>query len=148
MGIPAVARHFEGHDLVVAFGAAIFRHHEFMEGDYLPAGSELWAVTSDADEAARAPLGHILIGDPADAMVRLAAEVPATSRPPVPASEPLSHPDAAGPAFTAKANIDALNVAKTDSTVIAHEWTSAERLSDRFDLSRPGSATACGPRRC
>ncbi len=69
VGIPAVARHFEGHDLVVAFGAAIFRHHEFMEGDYLPAGSELWAVTSDPDEAARAPLEHILIGDPADAMV-------------------------------------------------------------------------------
>ncbi len=40
--IPGLARHFEGHDLVVVFGAAIFRYHEFQDGDYLPSGVELW----------------------------------------------------------------------------------------------------------
>ncbi len=57
-GIPTVARHFEGHDLIVAFGAAIFRYHKFVEGDYLPEGAELWAVTSDPDEAARSVRAH------------------------------------------------------------------------------------------
>jgi benzoylformate decarboxylase len=45
--IPALASHFEGHDLVVAFGAPIFKYHEFEDGDYLPAGAELWAVRSE-----------------------------------------------------------------------------------------------------
>jgi benzoylformate decarboxylase len=79
--IPAVAGHFEGHDLVVVFGAPIFMCHEFADGDYLPAGTELWAVTPDPDEAARAPVGHILIGDPAEALKRLADTIPAAGRP-------------------------------------------------------------------
>jgi benzoylformate decarboxylase len=138
-GIPAVARYFEEHDLIVAFGAAIFRYHEFAEGDYLPEGAELWAVTSDPDEATRAPFGHILIGDPSDAISRLADAMPGAGRPPLPPRDLTPQPDTTGPAFTDEAIIDALNAAKTDSTVIAHEWTSAGKKWDRFDLTRPGS---------
>jgi benzoylformate decarboxylase len=95
--IPAVAGHFEGHDLVVALGAPIFIYHEFADGDYLPSGTELWAVTSDPDEAARAPVGHILIGDPADAVKRLADAIPAAGRPPLTCG-PLPQADTTGPA--------------------------------------------------
>ena len=138
--IPAVASHFDGHDLIVAFGAAIFRYHAFADGDYLPAGAELWAVTADPDEAARAPFGHILIGDPAQAVKRLADTLPgAGRRPPLPAREPLPQADTAGPAFTEEAILDAVNAAKTDSTVIAHEWTSADAKWDRLEFTRPGS---------
>ena len=137
--IPAVAGQFDGHDLVVAFGAAIFLYHEFAEGDYLPAGAELWAVTADPDEAARAPFGHILVGDPAEAVKRLADTVPAAGRPPLPAREPLPPADTTGPAFTREAILDAVNAAKTDSTVIVSEWTSVDLEWDRFDFTRPGS---------
>src|SRR6202012_5896534 len=105
--IPAGASHFAGHDLIVAFGAPIFMSHEFAAGDYLPAGAELWAVTSDPDEAARAPLGHILIGDPADAVKRLPDTTRADGRSPL-AREPLPAADTTGPAFTDEAIIDAL----------------------------------------
>ena len=137
--IPGVAARLDGHDLIAAFGAAIFRYHEFAEGDYLPAGAELWAVTSDPDEAARAPVGHALIGDPSDALPRLADTIPATGRTALtalPQPEPL---DEAGPAFSAEAIIDALNAAKDQNTVIAHEWTSIDTTWDRFDISHPGS---------
>jgi benzoylformate decarboxylase len=138
--IPAVASHFDGHDLIVAFGAPIFRYHEFADGDYLPAGAELWAVTSDPDEAARAPVGHILIGDPADAIKRLADTIPDAGRPPRPARGPLPQADTTGPAFTQEAILDAVNAAKTDSTVIAHEWTSTMTAGwDRLDFTRSGS---------
>ncbi|HEY6789533.1 MAG TPA: benzoylformate decarboxylase [Trebonia sp.] len=136
--IPTVASHLDRHDLIVAFGAAIFRYHEFAEGDYLPAGAELWAVTDDPDEAARAPFGHILIGDPADAVKRLADTMPGAGRPPL-AREPLPQADTAGPDFTAETIIDAVNAAKTGSTVIAHEWASAMVTWDRFEFTRPGS---------
>jgi benzoylformate decarboxylase len=138
--IPAVASHFDGHDLVVAFGAPIFMYHEFADGDYLPAGAELWAVTSDPDEAARAPVGHILIGDPAEAVSRLAGTIAAAGRPPLPAREPLPQADTSGPAFTKEAILDAVNAAKTDSTVFAHEWTSTMTAAwDRLEFTRPGS---------
>lgn len=137
--IPGVAARLAGHDLIVVFGAAIFGYHEFAEGDYLPAGAELWAVTSDPDEAARAPVGRALIGDPSDALARLADTMPATGRAALTAlaqPEPL---DEAGPAFSAEAIIDALDAARDENTIIAHEWTSVDTTWDRFDLSRPGS---------
>ena len=96
-------------------------------------------VTSDPDEAARAPFGHILIGDPAEAVKRLADTILGTGRPPLPAREPLPQADTDGPAFTEEAILDAVNAAKTDDTVIAHEWTSADLKWDRFDFTRPGS---------
>jgi benzoylformate decarboxylase len=137
--IPAVARHFDGHDLVVVLGAPVFMYHEFEDGDYLPAGAELWAVTSDPDEAARAPAGHILIGDPAEAVQRLADTVPAAGRPPL-TREPVPEADTTGPDFTMEAIMDAVNAAKTDSTVFAHEWTSTMvNAWDRLELTRPGS---------
>jgi benzoylformate decarboxylase len=134
-----VASHFAGHDLVIALGAAIFRYQVFTEGDQLPEGTDLWAVTSDPDEAARAPFGRILIGDPADAVARLAADMPATTRPPLPARASTPQPDTNGPGYTAEAIIDALDAAKSDGTVIAHEWSSAATKWDRFDFTRPGS---------
>jgi benzoylformate decarboxylase len=136
--IPAVASHFDGHDLIVAFGAAIFTYHEFQDGDYLPAGTELWAVTADPDEAARAPVGRILIGDPADAVKRLADTIPGAGRPSL-ARGPLPQADTTGPDFTVEAIMDAVNAAKTDDTVIAHEWASAMVKWDRLELTRPGS---------
>ena len=138
-GIPTVASHFDGHDLIVAFGAAIFLYHEFIDGDYLPGGAELWAVTADPDQAARAPVGHILIGDPADAVKRLADTTPAARRPALPAPEPLPQADTAGPGFTEEAIRDAVNEAKTDSTVIAHEWASTMARWERLEFTRPRS---------
>jgi benzoylformate decarboxylase len=66
------------------------------------------AVTSDPDEAARTPVGHILLGDPADAIKRLADAIPGARRPPLPAREPLPRADTTGPAFTKEAILDAV----------------------------------------
>jgi benzoylformate decarboxylase len=43
-----------GHDLILVFGAPVFRYHEYVPGAYLPEGAQLVAVTSDPAEAARA----------------------------------------------------------------------------------------------
>jgi benzoylformate decarboxylase len=137
-GIPAVAGHFLDHDLVVGFGTALFRYHEFVEGSYLPDDTDVWAVTADPDEAARAPFGTVLVGDPADALTRLVADEPGRPAGSTPRHR-IAPADTLGPAFTAEAIVDALDAAKDTDTVIAHEWTSAETLWDRFDLARPGS---------
>jgi benzoylformate decarboxylase len=107
-GIPTLASHLAGHDVVVAFGAAIFRYHEFIDSDYLPEGTELWAVTADPDKATRPRFGHILIGDPVDAITRLADTTPSAGRPPLPARQPVPQADTTGPAFTWEAILDAV----------------------------------------
>jgi benzoylformate decarboxylase len=69
--------------------------------------------------------------------------MPGAGRPPLHAREPLAQADTAGPAFTEEAIIDAVNAAKTDSTVIAFEWTSATLKWDRFEFTRPRSLYFC-----
>jgi benzoylformate decarboxylase len=71
--------------------------------------------------------------------MRLADTTSGAGRPPLPAREPLPQADTAGPAFTEEAIVDAVNAAKTDSTVTAHEWSSAMVKWDRFEFTRPGS---------
>ena len=53
----------EGHDLVLVIGSSVFPYYPHMPGPFLPEGSELVAITSDPDEAARAPMGDAVVGD-------------------------------------------------------------------------------------
>lgn len=63
-GIAPIARALDGHDLVLVLGAPVFRYHEHMPGEYLPAGTRLLQVTDDAGAAARAPFGAAVVTEP------------------------------------------------------------------------------------
>jgi benzoylformate decarboxylase len=127
-----------GHDVVVSFGAPIFRYHAPSSGDFLPPGVSVYAVTDDPDEAARAPFGRVIVGDPSDALSHVAKAVPHTNRP-RPAPRAVPEADTTGPAFTAEAILDAVDRGKSDNAVIALEWTSADMLRDRLTLTQPKS---------
>ena len=105
-----------------------------------PAGSLAASLAIEAVTSADiAPSMASSSAAPSAALTRLADTMPATGRPPL---TPLAQPDLldeAGPAFSADAIISALNAARDENTVIAHEWTSVDTTWDRFDLSRPGS---------
>ena len=64
-----------GHDLILVIGAPVFRYHQFVPGDLLPAGARLIHLTSDPGEAARAPVGDATVCDVGDAVARLADAV-------------------------------------------------------------------------
>jgi hypothetical protein len=51
--IGRLAEKLTGHDLILVFGAPVFRYHEYLPGAYLPEGAQLVAVSSDPAEAAR-----------------------------------------------------------------------------------------------
>ena len=53
----------EGHDLVLVVGSSVFPYYPYLPGPFLPEGTELVAITSDPDEAARAPMGDAIVGD-------------------------------------------------------------------------------------
>jgi benzoylformate decarboxylase len=78
--ISKVCEQLTGYDLVVVFGGPAFRYHAWTPGAYLPKGTALVTVTADADQAARAPMGDAIVGDPAVAMEQL---VPLMTRTPV-----------------------------------------------------------------
>ena len=69
--IAAVRKQLTGHDLVIVLGAPAFRYHAWSPGSYLPEGTQLVMITSDADQAARAPMGDAIVGDPIAAMGQL-----------------------------------------------------------------------------
>src|SRR5256886_13930227 len=52
-----------GHDLVLVVGASVFSYYPNIPGPLLPEGATLTAITSDPDEAARAPMGDAIVAD-------------------------------------------------------------------------------------
>lgn len=66
--IARVREQLIGFDLVVVFGAPAFRYHAWTPGSYLPEGTQLIMITADPDQAARAPMGDAIVGDPSEAL--------------------------------------------------------------------------------
>jgi benzoylformate decarboxylase len=78
--IKPLAEALRGHDVVLVVGAPVFRYYPYVAGEYLPEGARLLHVTDDPSEAARAPVGDSLLGDPRLACEALVALLPASHR--------------------------------------------------------------------
>jgi thiamine pyrophosphate-dependent acetolactate synthase large subunit-like protein len=86
-----------GHDLVLVLGAPVFRYYPYIPGPYLPEGTELIHVTSDPDEAARAPVGDAVVADVLSAAQSLLSHIGPTNRTAPPVRPPLSADPADAP---------------------------------------------------
>ncbi|MFC3171110.1 thiamine pyrophosphate-binding protein [Acinetobacter vivianii] len=71
-GISAI---FKNYDLVLVFGAPVFRYHQYEPGLYLGENTELIAFSCDIHEAARAAMGISYICDLKDSLARLSQVV-------------------------------------------------------------------------
>lgn len=138
----AIADVLAPYDVVVCVGAPVFRYHAPSTDEFLRPGVSVYAVTDDPDEAARAPFGRISVGDPSDALVRIAAAVAPSERP-WPAERTIAAADTSGPHFTTEAILDAVEAGKNDDTVIALEWTSSDLVRDRLTITRAKSLFYC-----
>jgi benzoylformate decarboxylase len=63
------------HDFVLAVGTSIFPYYPNIPGPLLAEGTSLMAITSDPDEAARAPMGDAIVADVALTLAALADAV-------------------------------------------------------------------------
>ncbi|OEC46386.1 benzoylformate decarboxylase [Pseudomonas sp. 1D4] len=138
--IAGLSRALAEHDLVFVVGAPVFRYHQFVPGDYLPAGTQLIHLTVDPGEAARAPMGDALVGDIALTLEALLEQVERSTRPlprALPRPEPrgeapgLLHPEAVFEVIDELAPEDAIFVKESTSTVGAF-WR-------RVEMRQPGS---------
>src|SRR5205823_10724653 len=132
-----------GHDLVLVVGASVFSYYPNIPGPLLPEGAELVAITSDPDEAARAPMGDAIVADVALTLEALLAEVAESDREPPQAvgdAPPLEDSDPLG----AGAVHATLNETLPDGGIVVLESpTSTMALRNRLRISRPGSYYFC-----
>ena len=129
----------KGHDVVLVVGAPVFRYYPYVPGEFLPAGTRLVHFTDDPAEAARAPVGDAILGDPALACALLAEAVTASNR-------PLTAPRPARPApeqttpMTADFLFHALAQARPESAVLVQESPSNMKpLHLRLPATKPNS---------
>src|SRR4051812_38883487 len=132
-----------GPALILVVGSSVFPSSPYTPGPPLPEGAELVAITSDPDEAARAPMGDAIVADVALTLGALLAEVgesdrkppePVGDAPPVEDSDPLS----------AGAVHATLGEALPDGGIVVLESpTSTMALRNRLRISEPGSYYFC-----
>jgi benzoylformate decarboxylase len=139
--IGPLAETLNGHDLILVVGSSVFPYYPNIPGPLLPDGAALVAITSDPDEAARAPMGDAIVADPRLALEALLAEAGAESADreapaarPGPEAAPESDPMSPS---TAVATLG--EVFPDDGIVVLESPSSTLALRNQLRLSKPGS---------
>lgn len=140
-GIKAISDALKGHDLILVFGAPVFRYHQYDPGDLLPAGAELIAVTCDSDEAVRAPMGDAIVGDVGGILAALAEALSQAGRtPPVPLPRPEKMPPTAeGPIAPARVFDMIDELAPRDAIYLNESTSTTATMWQRLRMEQPGS---------
>ncbi len=141
-GIAAVSEALAGHDLILVVGASVFAYYPHLPGPLLPDAAELVQITSDPDEAARAPMGEALVCDPGLALAALAEALePSGREAPAERDGPAEPPEMpAEAAISGTEAMAALAAAFPDDGIVVLEAPSCTlALRNQLRISRPGS---------
>ena len=129
----------KGHDLILVAGSSVFPYYPYIPGRLLPEGATLTAITSDAAEAARAPMGDAIVGDVGLALQQLVELVGESARP-VPEPRPaLGDPPEADPISGSQAMAALADAWPEDGIAVLEAPSSTMAMRNRLRLSRPGS---------
>jgi benzoylformate decarboxylase len=124
------------YDLVVVAGSSVFPYYPYMAGPALAPETSLVAITSDPDEAARAPAGDAIVADVGLTLRALAAAVSASDRELPP---PLADPPPAEPGSAAEVHAVLHELLPDDGVIVLESPSSTMALRSRLRISRPGS---------
>jgi benzoylformate decarboxylase len=127
------------HDFVLTVGTSVFPYYPNVPGPLLAPGTELVAITSDPDEAARAPMGDAIVADPALTLAALAEQVGESDReppPPRPPAEAALESDPISPSTAVRALAEAF---PQDGIVVLESPSATLALRNQLRLSAPGS---------
>ncbi len=138
--IKGISAALSGHDLILVVGAPVFRYHQYEPGAYLPEGAELIAVTSDTQEAARAPVGDAIVGDIHATLQALTENVRQSNRPsPTPQARPAPAEVRPGPLLP-EAVFDVIAATAPSDAIYVNESTSTtDFLWRRLPMQERGS---------
>ena len=157
LGFPEDHDHFQGllppaigpagevlaaYDLVLVVGSSVFPYYPYLPGPALTGDTELVAITSDPDEAARAPMGDAIVADVRLTLDALLGELRPAERA---APEPREPPPAIGDGATDGAmdpgdvHGTLADVMPADAVVVLESPSSTLALRNRLRISRAGS---------
>src|ERR1019366_7671923 len=129
-----------GHDLVLVAGSSIFPYYPNIPGDFLADGTSLIAITSDPDEAARAPMGDAIVADVALTLRALVDALPGPAeREAPPARVELDQPAAGDELTGGEVHATLAELFPEDGIVVLESPSSTVALRNQLRLSRPGS---------
>src|SRR5690348_1857787 len=136
--IGPVSEVLKGHDLILVVGSSVFPYYPNIPGPLLPDGAALVAITSDHDEASRAPMGDAIVADPALALRALleAVDEGGDAPPQRPDPEPVPDEDPISPSAAAAALAD---VWPDDGILVLESPSSTLAMRNRLRLNKPGS---------
>jgi benzoylformate decarboxylase len=137
--IGPVTETLKGRDLILVVGSSVFPYYPYIPGPLLPEGASLVAITSDPDEAARAPMGDVILADAALALRALLEQVGEASRAePDPLPEPTGG-DETDPISSTLVHNTLAQVFPEDGIVVLESPSSTLSLRNQMRISRPGS---------
>ena len=137
--IGPVTETLKGRDLVLVVGSSVFPYYPYIPGPLLPEGASLVAITSDPDEAARAPMGDVVLADPGLALRALLEEVGEANRAePAPLPEPTAGEET-DPLSSTMVHNTLAQVFPDDGIVVLESPSSTLSLRNQMRISRPGS---------
>jgi benzoylformate decarboxylase len=129
-----------GHDLVIVVGSSVFPYYPNIPGDFLAEGTELIAITSDPDEAARAPIGEAIVADVGltlQALLDALTEPSGREAPGVREAPPA--PEEGEPLAPGAVHATLAELFPADGIVVLESPSSTPALRNQLRLSRPGS---------
>jgi benzoylformate decarboxylase len=137
--IGPVAETLKGRDLILVVGSSVFPYYPYIPGPLLPEGATLVAITSDPEEAARAPMGDVILSDVALALRALVDQVGEANRAePQPLPEPVPG-DETDPLTATMVNNTLAQALPDDGIVVLESPSSTLSLRNQLRISRPGS---------
>ena len=134
-----VSETLAGHDLILCAGTSVFPYYPNIPGPFLPEGASLVAITSDPDEAARAPMGEAVVADVKLTLEALAALAGDSERSAPDERWPAEDPPESDPINPAAAFAVLADVFPEDGIVVLESPSSTLALRNRLRLSKPGS---------
>ncbi len=153
--VAPLAQALAGYDLVLVAGSSVFPYYPNIPGDFLPEGAQLVAITSDPDEAARAPMGDAIVADVALTLRALIgalaeraggglpdsdpAEREPSDREPPPARFELDPPPPGEQLSGGEVHTVLAELFPADGIVVLESPSSTAALRNNLRLSRPGS---------
>ncbi|HEY0319018.1 MAG TPA: benzoylformate decarboxylase [Solirubrobacterales bacterium] len=137
--IGPLAQTLEGHDLILVVGSSVFPYYPYIPGPLLPEGARLVAITSDPDEAVRAPMGEAIVADVKLTLEALLAALPEAIRPVPEPNPPPSEIPPTDPLNSSTVHSALREVMPEDAIVVLESPSSTLALRNQLRLSRPGS---------
>jgi benzoylformate decarboxylase len=127
------------YDFVLVVGASVFAYYPNIPGPLLSEGTRLVAITSDPDEAQRAPMGDAIVADVRATLAALLHDVAESDREPPEALPAPPDPEESDPISPGAAVQALADVWPEDGIAVVEAPSATLAIRNRLKLSKPGS---------